>query len=60
MSLISWDNFKKNFNIGWGLLIIYLLAMASIYIIAKPSMPLGTEMYLTIFGLLLVGLALES
>ncbi|GEM_PF-6732406 len=60
MSLVSWDNFKKNFNIGWGLLAVYLIAMAVIFLIANPQMTLGTEMYLAILGLLIVGLALEG
>ncbi len=60
MSFISVRNLKENINIGWLVLMVYLALMAIVYLIAKPTMPLGTEMYITLLVLLIVGLALEG
>ncbi len=60
MTLLSIGNLKKNMNIGWIALIIYLIAMTFIFLITNPPMVKGAEMYGTALVLLVIGLALEG
>ncbi len=60
MSVMSLENLKKNMNIGWILLLAYLAVMAFVYLLARPQLPLGTEMFTAIIALLLIGLSLEG
>ena len=60
MSVISLENLKKSMNIGWILLLAYLVVMAVVYLLARPQLPLGAEMFIAIIALLLIGLSLEG
>ncbi len=60
MAIIGLENLKRNINIGWILLTIYLLAMITIFLLTTPQMILGTAMYGTALVLLLIGLSLKG
>ena len=60
MTVLSLENLKKNLNLGWLLLIIFLVSMGVIFLLTNPQMPLGTAMYGTALVLLLIGLSLEG
>ncbi len=60
MAFISLDNLKKNMNIGWAILIAYLVIMLIVFLVTTPVMVMGAEIYATVLILLLIGLAMKD
>ncbi len=60
MAIMSLENLKRNMNVGWLLLIVFLVSMMVIFLLTNPQMPLGAAMYGTALVLLLIGLSLEG